>query len=135
MEYNLENKFATYYIAYNLRNMGFNVPCFAFYKTNNGSNSPIMVDDVDEYRVSGFRTCRNSEIPENYIAAPLWQDITQWLIENHKINAWVEYNEMANEYIPKYTYTNINITPIVLHATTSAHVAYEQIMEHLFKFL
>jgi hypothetical protein len=28
-----------------------------------------MVDDNDQYRLTGMRTCKNSEIPEHYTAA------------------------------------------------------------------
>lgn len=56
--------------ALKLKALGFDEPCVAFFQKEYHEITPVMVDDNDQYRLTGLRTCKNSEIPEHYTAAP-----------------------------------------------------------------
>jgi hypothetical protein len=75
--------FIAYELALELKQLGFNEPCFAFYQTEYNEDSPIMVDDDDQYRISGFRTCKNSEIPNHYTASPTYSQAFRWFREKY----------------------------------------------------
>lgn len=77
----MKGEFVTYEVAKRLKGLGFNSPCYAFYQEETIEGSPCMVDDEDEYRVTGFRTCVNSEIPDHYTGAPLRQQAFRWIRE------------------------------------------------------
>lgn len=62
--------FTTYHQALKLKELGFDEECVAFFQKEYHEIKPIMVDDNDQYRLTGMRTCKNSEIPEHYTAAP-----------------------------------------------------------------
>jgi hypothetical protein len=78
---NLEKEFIPYQEAFELKQLGFNEPCFAFYQTECNEDSPIMVDDDKQYLISGFRTCRNSEMANHYISAPTYSQVFRWFRE------------------------------------------------------
>lgn len=75
----MNKDFIPYEQALALKELGFDEPCFAFYQKEYAESTPIMVDDNHQYRLTGFRTCRNSEIPEHYVSTPLYQQAFRWL--------------------------------------------------------
>ena len=75
----MNKEFVNYNLALKLKELGFDEPCFAFYQKEFTIDIPTMVDDDNEYRLSGFRTCKNSEIPAHYTSAPLYQQVVEWL--------------------------------------------------------
>jgi len=77
--------FTLYPEALELKQIGFDEPCFTFYQVEYHENSPIMVDDNDQYRITGFRTCKNSEIPSHYISCPTYSQAFRWFREKHKL--------------------------------------------------
>jgi hypothetical protein len=74
----MEKEFISYQLSLRMKALQFDYDCFAFYQIEYHEDRPIMVDDDDQYRVSGLRTCKNSEIPEHYVAAPLYQQAFRW---------------------------------------------------------
>jgi hypothetical protein len=91
----MEKEFIPYQQALDLRELGFDEPCFAFYQKEYHEDAPIMVFDKDEYRLTGFRTCKNSEIPYHYTAAPLYQQAFKWFRKN-KIRSSVSEFDINN---------------------------------------
>ena len=82
----MENKdFTLYTEALELKQLGFDEDCFTFYQVEYHENSPIMVDDNDQYRITGFRTCKNSEIPSHYISCPTYSQAFRWFREKHNL--------------------------------------------------
>ena len=82
----MENKdFTLYPEALELKQLGFDEPCFTFYQVEYHENSPIMVDDNDQYRITGFRTCKNSEIASHYISCPTYSQAFRWFRDNGKV--------------------------------------------------
>jgi hypothetical protein len=77
--------FTLYPEALELKQLGFDEDCFTFYQVEYHENSPIMVDDNDQYRITGFRTCKNSEIPSHYISCPTYSQAFRWFREKHKL--------------------------------------------------
>ncbi len=81
----MKKLFVSYELAKLAREKGFNECCFAFYQIEQYEDAPVMVDDDIEYRNSGFRTCKNNEIPEHYVSAPLYQQLVDWFREKHNL--------------------------------------------------
>ena len=81
----MKGEFVTYEVAKRLKGLGFDSPCYAFYQEETIEGSPCMVDDDDEYRRTGFRTCVNSEIPDHYAGAPLRQQAFGWFRDQHNL--------------------------------------------------
>jgi hypothetical protein len=74
----MKRDFIPYQLALRMKALQFDYDCFAFYQIEYHEDTPIMVDDDSQYRVSGLRTCKNSEIPEHYVSAPLYQQAFRW---------------------------------------------------------
>ena len=85
----MKKEFVTYELALRMKALQFDYDCFAFYQIEYHEDTTIMVDDDAQYRVSGLRTCKNSEIPEHYIAAPLYQQVFRWLYQKLDIEKGV----------------------------------------------
>jgi hypothetical protein len=79
----MNREFIPYELALELKQLGFDEPCLAFYQVEYHENSPIMVDDNDQYRITGFRTCKNSEIPSHYISCPTYSQAFRWFRYNY----------------------------------------------------
>ena len=81
----MENEFVDYNLALRIKQLGFDKPCLAFYQVENFEEKPCGVDDKDEYLRTGFATCKNSEIPEHFTAAPTWQSAFAWFREKYGV--------------------------------------------------
>ena len=81
----MEKDFIPYQLALRMKALQFDYDCFAFYQIEYHEDTPIMVDDDSQYRVSGLRTCKNSEIPEHYVASPLYQQAFRWFRDNYNL--------------------------------------------------
>ena len=71
--------------ALKLKALGFDEPCVAFFQKEYHEKQPIMVDDNDQYRLTGLRTCKNSEIPEHYTAAPTFAQAFTFFREKYNL--------------------------------------------------
>jgi hypothetical protein len=87
----MENEFASYEQSLAVKELGFDEPCFAFYQEEYTIDKPVMVDDDAQYRVSGFRTCRNSEMPAHYTSAPLKQQLFKWFRDKRGLNSYIRH--------------------------------------------
>ena len=85
----MEKEFVPYELAVKLKALGFDEPCFAFYQIEYAEVIPTMVDDNEQYKLTGFRTCKNSEIPEHYTSAPTFQQAFRWFREKYKLTSAV----------------------------------------------
>ncbi len=99
----MKNEFVTYTIALRIKELGFDEKCFAFFQKENLEDTPCGVYDEYEYSGTGFSTCRNSEIPEHYTAAPTPTQVFRWFREKYKIFA--EILTDCTTY-PKFCYTH-----------------------------
>ena len=79
----METEFVPYELAVKLKRIGFDEPCLAFYQIEYAEVIPTMVDDNEEYRLTGFRTCKNSKIPEHYVSAPIFSQSFRWFREKN----------------------------------------------------
>jgi hypothetical protein len=79
----MNKEFVNYNQALKLKELGFDEPCFGFYQLEYGEIRPIMVDDNEQYRLTGYRTCKNSEIPKHYTSAPTYQQAFRWFREKY----------------------------------------------------
>ena len=97
----MEKEFINYNQALKLKELGFDEPCFGFYQLEYGEIRPTMVDDDEQYRLTGWRTCKNSEIPKHYTSAPTFSQAFRWFREKYGVhssprkydetNWWVEW--------------------------------------------
>jgi len=79
----MNKEFVNYNQALKLKELGFDEPCFGFYQLEYGEIRPIMVDDNEQYRLTGYRTCKNSEIPKHYTSAPTFSQAFRWFREKY----------------------------------------------------
>jgi hypothetical protein len=104
--------FTLYPEAFELKQLGFDEPCFAFYQTEYNEDSPIMVDDDKQYSISGFRTCINSEIPNHYTSAPTYSQAFRWFRKkfncHHTINLNKKYVGIAYSSVVNFSIDEFN---------------------------
>jgi hypothetical protein len=86
----IKSEFVPYGPSVRIKALGYDEPCFAFYQVEKFEDSPCGVDDRDEYIRTGFATCKNSEIPEHYVAAPTWCSAFKWFRINYDLIGFVE---------------------------------------------
>jgi hypothetical protein len=72
----MEREFVTYDIALRLKELGFNEPCFTYFASN--SKNTLFDPTGNTYTNSDFK-----DQDEIYIAAPLWDQVIDWLIEDY----------------------------------------------------
>jgi hypothetical protein len=115
----MEKEFVPYGLAVKLKALGFDEPCFAFYQIEYAQSMPTMVDDDEQYRLTGFRTCKNSEIPEHYISAPTFSQAFRWFREKYGLYSWVK---LHNGYVNDSFYEKLPITWTVMeHESGKQH--------------
>jgi hypothetical protein len=88
-------EFIPYKEALALKSLGFDKSCFAFYQEEYAEIKPTMVDDDDEYRLTGWRTCKNSEIPENYTSAPTFSQAFKFFREEYNIDVNIQKDSIG----------------------------------------
>ena len=84
----MEKEFCTYTQALRLKALGFDEPCCAFYQVEYAESRPTMVDDDNQYRLTGYRTCKNSEIPEHYTSAPTFSQAFLFVMQFPQIKKY-----------------------------------------------
>jgi hypothetical protein len=85
----MNKEFVPYELAVKLKELGFDEPCFAFYQIEYAEVIPTMVDDNEQYKLTGFRTCKNSEIPEHYTSAPTFSQAFRWFREKYQLHSTI----------------------------------------------
>lgn len=112
----MEKEFVPYEFAVLLKHLGFNEPCFAFYQREYAEVTPTMVDDNEQYKLTGFRTCKNSEIPEHYVSAPLFSQAFRWFREKYELFSSCDISNFADK-----TYGYVITSPIPPHYLHNVH--------------
>lgn len=92
----MENQFVTIEIAKDVRILGFNAPCFAYY--NEDSNPSIN---------SEFEFVDSGGVVENGgiiggVTAPLWQQVIDWFREKHNMHICLDLHDAS---IGSYTFS------------------------------
>lgn len=102
----MEREFVPFEIAKKLRALGFDESCCAFYEEERVVTKPEMVDDKDQYRLSGWRTCKNSEVPTHYFAAATFSQAFGWFREKYQLEGEISkrYRWSANSPNPEETF-------------------------------
>lgn len=79
----MKNEFVPYNVAKRLKDLGFDEICFYYFGIDYGYG-PELVSDM---------YCNSSEnlIRRGFVAAPLWQQVTRWLRDVHKINITIDF--------------------------------------------
>ena len=113
----MENEFVPYELAVKLKALGFDESCCAFYEEERVVTKPEMVDDKDQYRVSGWRTCKNSEVPEHYFAAPTFSQAFRWLLNRHNLYGIIIPTETMN-----WTFKTMTVVEDVIEVPPYNHV-------------
>ena len=98
----MEKEFVPYEFAVLLKHLGFNEPCFAFYQREYTEVTPTMVDDNEQYKLTGFRTCKNSEIPEHYVSAPTFSQAFRWFRENDFLISFSSHDKDTHDFYIKW---------------------------------
>jgi hypothetical protein len=83
----MKEQFVPYEIALKLKEKGFDAGCFGFYKSNG------EYEDYHYYRNGKYYLCNNKTISklldgeniDQKAIAPLWDQIIEWLREEHKL--------------------------------------------------
>ena len=95
----MEKEFVPYELALDLKELGFDEPCFATYRTHAvGSKKPFEydLDYHTKVEMSSNVIPINSEYTEEskWISAPLYQQVFRWFREKYKldktIDSWTE---------------------------------------------
>lgn len=74
----MEKKFVTYDIAVQLEKLGYSEPCIAFFDPDKHELHPVMQEPAKGYFNVGSFT--------ETLRAPLWQDVVDWMLDEHDIN-------------------------------------------------
>lgn len=104
----MKEQFVTYEIAKELKLLGFNEHCLAWYV------------DKDFYIMAPehIELCLNSKTKNRYITAPLWQQVIDWFRVNHDLYL---STQLGNGDEPWYSYliTNVSNTSFIEDANQS----------------
>ncbi len=95
----MEKEFVPYELAFKLKKLGFNEPCFGYFLSDG------MFIDAKITRQTG-----------NAISAPLYQQAFKWFRENHGLDYEIPYAGNKGEYhafVEKYVYGNNRNNPSV----------------------
>ena len=123
----MEREFVPFEIAKKLRAIGFDESCCAFYEAERVVSKPEMVDDKDQYRVSGWRTCKNSEVPAHYFAAATFSQAFRWLLNRHNLYGIIIPTETMN-----WTFKTMTVVEDVIevppynHVDANDYITYEE---------
>jgi hypothetical protein len=102
----MKEQFVTYPIAKQLKKLGFDNDCFAYF---NKDGKLVAVNKWD--RNFGFHVISNKDITDltsEIILAPLWQQVQRWLREKHNLH--VDIQNVNNPTYGKWMY-EINKLP------------------------
>jgi hypothetical protein len=98
----MKKEFVSYDISLKLKALGFDEPCLAFYQIEYVEVTPQLVDDSYEYKMTGFRTCKNSEIPNHYTSAPSLRSAFEWFRDTHNLFSTINIDQTME---PKFCYS------------------------------
>jgi len=85
--------FVDYDLAVELKNKGFDMPCLGFYSRNRF----CFNDEMDESSNQSDYSI-NSQLDSHFVAAPLIDQVIEWLIEHHNLNIEVSKSYSLYDY-------------------------------------
>ena len=80
---NLRNEFIPYEQALELKQLGFDEPCFGYYEDNN------LTTTFPSTSENGWKWVGNAIIPVKNTKAPLYQQAFRWIRENYNLKSSV----------------------------------------------
>jgi len=86
----MENEFVSYEMALALKELGFDEPCFTYYKNEQLSDILELVKNSDLENV-------NNEV-DNYISAPTFSQAFRFFREKYKLPSWIYPNTIGKFY-------------------------------------
>jgi len=86
----MENEFVSYEMALALKELGFDEPCFTYYKNDQPSNILELVKNSEMENV-------NNEV-DNYISAPTFSQAFKFFRDNYKLPSWVYPSTIGKFY-------------------------------------
>jgi len=81
----MEKLFCSYELSVKLKNIGFAEPCFAKYFY------PEVPENRFRFNTEGSPKDYNTENYGRFVSAPLYQQVVDWLRENHDLNIGLTY--------------------------------------------
>jgi len=82
----MERQFVSKEIVIELKNLGFNEPCFAHYRGNDIEMVASLGHEINT------KTVIDDSSEDNYwIPVPLWQQVINWLREQHNLNIVINH--------------------------------------------
>ena len=103
----MEHLFADYEVSTLVKEKGFDKPCLAFYLDEEYSNSELYFD----YQKVAITVCfdKGVAIQLNYVNAPLWDQLIEWLAEKHNIDiSTPPFYDMDGRLYSPIIYLNAN---------------------------
>ena len=102
----MKEQFVTYEIALELKELGFNEECLAKY---NGGMELVTTGCYTDSPPISLAITQN-DICEAHVLAPLWQQVIDWLREEHDlhINVITRYHELHNKRYWQFTIFRIS---------------------------
>jgi len=114
--YSVEKLFLPYNLCILAQKKGFDEICMAYWEHNkfpskkidtkkliiHYSNFPLIKEEekIDRFRVP----IKNSALPQWAVAAPIYEQIIQWLDKKHSLFIQIEKNLINNEYFGLYVW-------------------------------
>jgi hypothetical protein len=97
----MNKEFVPYKEALELKELGFDEPCFGYYEDN---NLTITFPSSSE---NGWKWVGNSIIPAKNTKAPLYQQVFRWFREKYDLRIWIE----SNHGVAKFEYVIATTNP------------------------
>jgi len=115
-EYNTMNEqFCSYEVSSRLKKLGFDEKCFGFYKEGDLSDEHELTYEI------GIHNRLHQEFNSGLIAAPLWQQATDWMRLNHKLCVIYDlHTDMACSYDPSEEHFQFKLVRITCNGTRNA---------------
>ena len=103
----LEHLFVSYELALELKNIGFDEPCIRSYDNDNENSSDKKFYLFEYISSIGITTTQlqSNKGMENFIGAPLYQQVIDWLRDEKYINIQTHYDYITYDVII-YDYKN-----------------------------
>jgi hypothetical protein len=120
----MKKEFVPYQEALALKQLGFDEPCFGYYK--DGRIAGVNKWDREDW---GFHVITNKDITNvtsEIVIAPLFQQAFRWFREKYGLAYQFQYY-----HVPKWTFqilefTDIKVTPNILFSETNKVFTYEE---------
>lgn len=118
----IEEQFLTYELSYKLKELGFNDKCIGYYETQeknlviNYDNTVQLTEEQKKRPLLYQQEITNLNLPQWAIAAPLWQQVIDWLREEKYIEIILIPSELldtkvrsSGRIIINANYSNIDL--------------------------